>query len=191
MDTKQFRSLVDELLAVIGKIVDVKAFPFLPVIYSSLFYFVEKGAAYRKAVLERPVGPATRRVTSKPQAFVDDFLKGNAAFALSEQDPSRRRWIFARLYPMIGLRDPFVSALFRVELDSGDLRKIVDDYDSRVAAAMAAIPFPRNEPRFWEALDSFVQTASGLTIDLARESKVQDLILARIRHFLMLDGKKK
>jgi len=189
MNTKSFRALVDELLGVIGRIVDLKGFPFLPVIYSSLFYFVEKGAAYRRAVLAAPALPQARRVTNKPDPFVDGFLEEHAPFAL-EFDRRARRACFARLYPVLALRDPFLRTLFRDELDRGNLEAILDRFDGRVATAVASIPPARHRPDFWAALDAFVESAAGLGIELVREREIQDLILERVKKFLGIKKKK-
>ena len=190
MDTKQFRSAVDELLGVIGRIVNLKAFPFLPVIYSSLFYFIERGAGYRKAVMALPAGPRSRRVTNKPDKFVKEFLACHAPFALVERDPQYQRRAFERLYPAVGLRDPFLLTLFREELDSGEMQSIVESFDAKVTAALAEIPSPQSKPDFWKALDSFVATTAGLATSLAREREVQDLILERVKKFLGVKTKK-
>lgn len=184
MDVRKFQSAVDELLSVIGRLVNLKAFPYLPIIYSSLFYFIRKRSAYRQAVRAMPAGPRSRRVANKPKKFVDDFLQREAPFALNEPDPRRRRKIFGRLYPVLGLRDPFLISLFRERLDRHDLQTIVDEFDKRLRTALDQIPAPRSSPDFWQALDTFVETAAGLTIDLAREREIQDLIIARAKRFL-------
>jgi hypothetical protein len=182
MDVKAFRSLVDEL--------SLKAFPFVPVIYSALFYFVEKGAAYRKAVLEMPTLPGPEPVANKPDEFINDFLAVHAPFALAEPNLPARRLIFSRLYPILGLQDPFLTTLFREELDGGDLQTIVQSFDLRVSAAISSIPLPSSNPEFWKALDSFVETAAGLALNLVRGREVQDLILERVRRFLGITEKK-
>lgn len=190
MEIKKFQSAVDELLAALGKVVNVKAFPYLPVIYSSLLYFLNKGSAYRKAVRAIPVGPRSRPVRNKSKQFIEAFLTAHAPFAAQNGDERERRRVFVRLYPVVGLRDPFLAALFRDELDRGDTETIADEYDDRVRSALEQIPPARGEPRFWEAMDSFVETASGLVTDLARERQIQDLIIARVRRFLGVEKKK-
>ena len=184
MDIKKFQSAVDELLGVVGRLVNLQAFPYLAIIYSSLFYFIKKGSAYRQAVRAMPAGPRSRRVSNKPMKFVDDFLQREAPFALKEPNPRLRRKIFARLYPVLGLRDPFLVSLFRDRLDHHDLQTLVDEFDTRLRAALDQIPAPRSSPNFWASLDSFVESAAGLTIDLAREREIQDLIIARAKRFL-------
>ncbi len=184
MDSRKFQGLVDEVLGVLGKIVNLKAFPFLPVIYSSLFYFVKRGEVYRNAVRAIPAGPRSRVVANKSKRFVDDFLAQQAPSNLEVSDERARRRAFSRLYPVLGLRDPFLLALFRDEIDAGDLQTVVDEFDTRVREAIAEIPAPRSDPAFWRALDAFVRASAGLAINLAREREIQDLIIKRVKQYL-------
>ncbi|MEW6363975.1 MAG: hypothetical protein AB1714_04985 [Acidobacteriota bacterium] len=184
MDSRKFQALVDEVLGVLGKIVNLKAFPFLPVIYSSIFYFVKRGEAYRNAVRAIPVGPRSRIVINKSKRFVDDFLAQHAPSVLAGSDARGRRRAFSSLYPVLGLRDPFLLALFRDEVDSGDLQIVVDSFDTRVHEALAEIPAPRSDPAFWRALDAFVRASAGLALNLAREREIQDLIIKRVNQYL-------
>lgn len=191
MDAKKFQKVLDEVLDALALVVNVRSFPFFPVLYASLFHFVRKGAAYRKAVRELPAGPRSRIVTNKSQRFIDDFLRRNAAQFASEPDPKSRKRAFVRLYPLLGLRDPFLSTLFRDELAAGDHERIVAELDERVRAAVDAIPAPASSPTFWKAMDAFVQTSAGLAIELVRERDVQELILDRVKRFLRAGKKRK
>lgn len=88
---------------------------------------------------------------------------------------------FTRLYPLLGLEDPFLSALFHEEMESGDYRKIVKEFDQKVSQAEKDISALKNQSRLIKGLKDFAGEMVSLNLELLSQEKVQKVIAEVIK----------
>jgi hypothetical protein len=96
-------------------------------------------------------------------------------------DMKALREVFNRLYPILGLEDPFLSALFYEELESRDFRKIVEEFEEKVSRAEKDIEAFEGKSRLLEGLKTVAEEAASLSIDLMSEDKVQEAVANTIK----------
>jgi hypothetical protein len=126
-------------------------------------------------------------VKTKPDEFVLGFFASHGALQrayekeIGARDLVRLREAFPALYPVCGLEDSFLKALFKPELESGDFRKIVAQFKERAAAARDDILAAGAEPGFWRGLERFGMEAASLGIHLLGDEAVQDLIISLLK----------
>jgi len=104
---------------------------------------------------------------------------------IKKKDLVSLRKNFFRLYPIIGLEDPFLSALFYEELKSGDFEKIVKEFEERVNQAEKDIEAFNGKLKLLEGLKSFANEMVSLNLDLFSQDKVQDIFAGLIKKSLM------
>ena len=91
------------------------------------------------------------------------------------------REAFNRLYPILGLEDPFLFALFYEELKSREFRKIVEEFEEKVSRAEKDIEAFEGKSRLLEGLKTVAEEAASLSIDLMSEDKVQEAVANTIK----------
>jgi len=81
-------------------------------------------------------------IKTKPDAFILNFFENHNGLQkaytkeIQEKDFKVLRPAFNALYPVIGLEDPFLQALFKPELDSQNYRKIAGEFKKRTGQKM-------------------------------------------------------
>ncbi|MGB3863850.1 MAG: hypothetical protein WA915_17385, partial [Candidatus Aminicenantaceae bacterium] len=78
-----------------------------------------------------------------------------------------------RLYPIFGLEDPFLLALFGEEIDAKNFSKIVLEFDTRVEKAKKDIRALKEDHRLLAGLKAFGEEMASLGTTLLVESEVQ------------------
>ena len=91
------------------------------------------------------------------------------------------REAFTRLYPILGLRDPFLSALFHEEIESGDYRRIVSGFKEKVKQAEKDIETLESQPSLLKGLKTFADQMLSLNLDLISQDKVQTVLADLIK----------
>ena len=86
------------------------------------------------------------------------------------------REAFARLYPILGLEDPFLSALFHENLESNDFRTIVRDFEKTVGQAKNDIEACGDPPGLIRGLKTFADEMLSLNFDLISQDEVQTVL---------------
>lgn len=167
----------------------VPSAPFLifPILSSVCVWAVRRVFNYRDHILTWQVWLDPETVRTKPDDFVLHFFRNERALAevfaeeIASGDIKRLRTAFAALYPILGLEDAFLRALFRPELEAGDVRKIVAEFRSRAAAAVEKIRPAASDPAFWRFLETIGMELASLGLHLLQDDEIQALILEAIR----------
>ena len=94
------------------------------------------------------------------------------------------REAFNRLYPILGLEDPFLAALFYKELESRDFRKIVKEFKEKVSRAERDIEAFEGKSRLLEGLKTFADEMASLSIELMSEDEVQEIVANTIKKWI-------
>ena len=163
--------------------------PFLlfPVLSSVCVWSVRRVFNYRDHILTWKVWLDPEAVRTKPDDFILHFFAGDpvlkTAYAreIEVGDIKGLRAAFPALYPVLGLMDAFVRALFREELAAGDVRTIAAEFEARAAAAAEGLKPAEADPAFWRFLETFGMELASLGLHLLEDRTLQDLILAAIR----------
>lgn len=171
----------------LDRFLPLKSWLYFPVLYSACVWAVRRVFDYRERVLAWQVWLDPDFVRTKPDAFVLDFFRGRDGLAreyaaeLARGDLRVLRTAFAALYPVLGLEDAFLQALFRPELAAADYRAVVVEFAARTAKASEDIRPAAEDPSFWPALESVGRAAASLGLHLLKDEEVQDLIVGLIK----------
>lgn len=160
---------------------------YFPLIYSSLVWIIRRTKEWKEKIFSWKVWPDPRFIKAKPDEFVLSFFKNNPALSKTYEDDIKEenlkslREAFSRLYPIIGLEDPFLSALFLEELESGDFRKVVKEFDRRVTQAKEDIDAIKDKSKLLDGLKKFAGEIVSLNLDLISQAKIQKTIADLIK----------
>jgi len=171
----------------LGRLLPLETWLYFPLLYAACVWAVRRVFDYRERILAWQVWLDPDFVRTKPDAFVLEFFRGHAALAREYADEIGRgdrrvlRTAFQSLYPVIGLEDAFLQALFKPELDASDYRAVVVEFAARTARAREAIRLAAADPSFWAALESVGRAAASLGLHFLKDEAVQDLIIGLIK----------
>jgi len=162
--------------------------PFLlfPVLSSVCVWAVRRVFNYRDHILTWRVWLDPESVRTKPDDFILHFFRNDRVLAevyadeVASGDINGLRAAFPALYPILGLEDAFLQALFRPELEAGDVRRIVAEFKPRAAAAVEEMGPAASDPAFWSFLEAFGMELASLGLHLLKDGTVEALILAAI-----------
>ncbi|MGZ5555896.1 MAG: hypothetical protein ACXW3H_09215 [Candidatus Aminicenantales bacterium] len=165
----------------------LKSWLLFPVLYSACVWAARRVFDYRERILAWQVWLDPDFVRTKPDEFILAFFCGNEALGREYADEIARkdlrvlRAAFPALYPVFGLEDAFLKALFKTEIDAADYRAIVVEFASRTAKARDDIRPAAADPEFWKALFFVAAEAASLGLHLLKDEEVQDMIVALIK----------
>jgi hypothetical protein len=172
---------------ILDKFLPLKSWLLFPVLYSACVWAVRRVFDYRERILAWQVWLDPDFVRTKPDGFILDFFARNDALNLAYADEIVRgdlrvlRAAFPALYPVLGLEDAFLKALFRAEIEAADYRAIVVEFAARTARARDEIRPAADDPDFWKALQLIGMEAASLGLHLLKDEEVQDMIVGLIQ----------
>ncbi len=159
-------------------------FPFL----SAFFVWALRSTKeWKEKILSWRVWLEPGFIEAKPDEFVLDFFKREQALEkvyeeeIKKEELKTLRDAFSRLYPILGLEDPFLSALFDQELESGDYKRIVRDFEDRVTRAKRDIESLKEEDRFFRELETLAREIYSLNLDLISQPNLRKIIADLIK----------
>ena len=126
----------------------------------------------------------------KSDEYVLSFLENHSSLSIIYEteiisnDMKALREAFNRLYPILGLEDPFLAALFYKELESRDFRKIVKEFKEKVSRAERDIEAFEGKSRLLEGLKTFADEMASLSIELMSEDEVQEIVANTIKKWI-------
>lgn len=154
---------------------------YFPLIYAFLAWAVDRHRHWKKKILGWQVGPDPGWIRVKPDAFILDFfrrpeLERVYRREIEAEDLDALRPVFTRLYPVLGLKDPFLTALFHEELERGDYAALTRDFDSRVEAARRDLSGRRGRSRLLRGLKTLAEEAASLAAFTLDRSDVRRMV---------------
>jgi hypothetical protein len=161
MPKTEFEKHVENAVAVLSEFFPLKTYLYFPLLFAVLKWAAERTQEWRQKISSWQVSPDAGIIQSKSDAFVLDFFTNNPDLyktyqqKIQERNIKELRKAFSRLYPVLGLEDPFLSALFFEEIEIKDFKKIEDEFDQRVQQAKEDIDSLRDTPRLLEGLQTF------------------------------------
>ena len=187
MDKKRAEHVLDNGVKVLAEFLPLKTYLYFPVLYSICVWAVRRIFDLKERVLAWQVWLEPGMVESKPDAFILNFFERTEgvreAFAdeVRAKDMATLRKAFAGLYPVCGLEDAFLLALFQEDLEAGDFKKIADEFGERAARAIEDIKPAGSGQEFWRGMQSVGMDMARLGIHVMSDAQVRKLILDRIR----------
>jgi hypothetical protein len=187
MDKKDIEAALARGIAVLDEFMPLKSWLFFPILYSTCVWAVRRVFDFRERILAWQVWLDPEFVRTKPDGFILDFFSGNKALSveyaaeIARRDLRVLRAAFAALYPVLGLEDAFLKALFREETEAGDYRALVVEFASRTAKAREDIRPAAANSDFWKAVYLIGMEAAALGLHLIKDEEVQRMIIDLVK----------
>ena len=179
MSKKTVESLIERVVSVLTEFFPKQSYLFFPLISAAVIWAVRRPEEWQERIFSWKVWPEPDYLPMKPDAFIVDFFEQDADLTASFQeeiinkDLAGLRQAFLRLYPVLGLEDPFLVSLFRKEIASKNFQRIADEFDKRVERARADIAAVEGRPRFVQALKTISRELASLGAGLLSQAEVQ------------------
>ena len=187
MKITPLEKIVEKGISFLSKIFPLKSYLHFPLLSAALIWGIRRATAWKKEILSWKVYLDPERIGVKPDEFVLSFFKNHSSLnkiyeaEIMNNDMKALREAFNRLYPILGLEDPFLFALFYEELESKEFRKIVEEFEEKVSRAGKDIEAFGSKSRLLEGLKTVAEEAASLSIDLMSEDKVQEAVANTIK----------
>jgi len=187
MDKKGVEKALAGAVRALSDILPLKSYLLFPVVYSVCVWAVRRVFDYRARILSWQAWLEPGAIGTKPDDFILRFFRNNAGLAreyaeeLEARNMRALRKAFPRLYPVVGIEDPFLQGLFEAELKAEDYRIIVAEFAARGAEARADIAAASLDDRFWRDLEAAGMEMASLGIHLLADDAVRRVILAELR----------
>jgi hypothetical protein len=176
-------------LILLVELLPSKAYLYGPLLYGTAMWAVRRPSAWREQIFAWQTWPQPGAIMVKPDEFILYFFRSHEGLAGAyKRDIERKNMAalkrdFGRLYPVMGLRDPFLEALFHREIEGGDFAALAREFDGRLARArkdIAALP----RRRLFRILGGFAEDVLDLGMTLLDETKVRSTLAALLRNKL-------
>ena len=187
MSESSLEKTVESGISFLSKIFPLQSYLYFPLLNASLFWAIKRTKEWKEKIFSWKVWLDPGRVQIKSDDFILRFFQDHPALMscfdseVRKKDMASLRESFARLYPLLGLEDPFLSALFHEEMESGDYRKIVKEFDQKVSQAERDISELKNQSRLIKGLKDFAGEMVSLNLELLSQKKVQKVIAEVIK----------
>ena len=187
MDKKRAEHILDVGIKVLKDFLPDNPGLYFPLLYSLSVWVLRRIFDLKERVFAWQVWLDPEMVASKPDPFILQFYEGHqglrSAFAaeIAGNDVPALRKAFPALYPVCGLEDAFLIAIFEEELESGDYRKIVDEFEARALKAVADIQAAGEAPAFWKGIRDFGTGLASLGLHFLSDAEIRKIIRDRIR----------
>lgn len=187
MSKSPLEKTVESGLSFLSKIFPLKKYLYFPLLSASLFWALKRTKEWKEKIFSWKVWLDPEHIQEKPDDFILSFFRDHPALMrcfgpeIRKKDMTFLRRSFARLYPILGLEDPFLSALFHEEMKSNDYRRIVKEFDQKVGQAEKDIRKLKNQSQLIRGLKDFAGEMVSLNLELISQEKVQKVIAEVIK----------
>ncbi|MGA2361614.1 MAG: hypothetical protein ABSG73_04055 [Candidatus Aminicenantales bacterium] len=187
MSKKDIESALARGVEILNEFLPVKTYLFFPILYSACVWAVRRVFDYRERIFSWQVWLDPEEVRTKPDEFILHFFRSHEALGrayadeVSARDMKALRAAFPALYPVCGLEDAFLKALFKKELAASDYRKIAAEFESRATKAREDIRSAEESTHFWAALENLGAELAALGIHLLKDEEVQNAVIRAVK----------
>jgi len=135
-----FQVLCDAV-QILAEFLPEKTYLYFPLIYNSLVWMAKRPEEWRKKVFSWQVWPDPDALLVKSDDFVISFFEDKTDLHHAFRDEIKQknmgilRKAFLSLYPLLGLENPFLLALFDEEIKAKHYKKIPQVFEERVMKA--------------------------------------------------------
>jgi hypothetical protein len=176
---KQVEKAIKNAIKLLREIFPQSTYLYFPLLSTALVWAVRRAEEWEENIFSWQVWPDPDYITAKPNDFVLEFFLSRPLLQKAySEEIQNKDWktlgaAFIRLYPIFGLEDPFLWALFREEIEAKNFSKIVLEFDGRVEKAKRDIRALKKDPRLLEGLKAFGEEMASLGTTFLVESEVQ------------------
>jgi len=194
MDTGRIEKAIARGIELLGEFLPGAARLYFPLLHSVCVWAVRRIFNVRQEILAWQVWLEPEAIETKSDEFIasffrrDERLRQSFGPELESEDKTALREAFAALYPVLGLEDVFLKDLFRAEIGSGEFRRIVSDFRSRIGRAIDDIAPALKETSLSRKLGALAREFASLGIHLLEDEDVQEMIIEGIRGKRIADG---
>ena len=183
------RDLVKALkngLILLAELLPGKAYLYGPLLYGTAMWAVRRPKAWRESIFAWRIWPQPDAILVKPDEFILYFFRSHDGLAEAyRQEITQKKMVplrqaFGCLYPVLGLGDPFLEALFQKEIGEGDFSGLVRDFENRLGRARKDIEALPHRPLF-RILGAFAEDVLDLGVTLLDETKVRNSLAVLLR----------
>jgi hypothetical protein len=189
LNTKEIEKTVAKGIEFLGEFLPLKTYLYFPLLSSVLIWAIRRTAEWKERILSFEVWLDPDIVENKPDAFILDFFESRPklgksyAGEIQNGDMNVLRPAFKSLYPIVGLEDPFLQALFRPELEAGEFRTIARSFKEKTAKAKEDIDALEDKSRLIAGLKTLAEELLSLNIHLLSEPQVQKVIIREVKRW--------
>jgi len=187
MEKKSVDNLVKRVVSVFAELFPQRTYLYFPLISATLVWALRRPEEWREQIFSWAVWPDPEFIPTKPDSFILSFFESNPDLTRTYRDELRKKQLlalreaFLRLYPILGLEDPFLVALFREELEAKKFREIVQGFESKVNQAKAGIDALKSRPKLAEALKTLSKELAALSAALLSQTDVQKALAQMVK----------
>jgi hypothetical protein len=187
MPKSPLEKTVENGVSFLTKVFPLKTYLYFPLLNATLFWAIRKAQEWKREIFSWKVWLDPDRIETKPDEFVLNFFEHHTGLnkiyesEIRERDWTSLREAFSRLYPILGLGDPFLSALFHEEIESVDYGKIVSGFEEKVNQAVKDIETLEGHSGLFKGLETFADQILSLNLDLISQDKVQTVLADLIK----------
>jgi len=177
MAEPKIEKIVEGAVRLLEEILPENTALYFPLLSATFTWIVRREKEWKQKILNWQIWPDPEIVKTKSNDFILTFyldhpeLHDRYRSHLDNKDYIKLRKDFCSLYPLIGLEDPFLTALFSKELKSQNYEKIVNEFDTRVNSAKKEIREIKNTDHLLNALEGFVMGISSLGTEFITQSR--------------------
>ncbi len=179
MKKKTIEQIVQDGIKFLAQFLPKATYLYFPLLSAALVWAIKRNKEWKEKIFGWKVWADPSAVRVKSDKYIFSFFKKNIDLRraykkeIDDEDLTSLRKAFLSLYPILGLDDPFLSALFYQELEAKHYRKIVKEFKGRVAKAIQDIEAMDEKPRFVEGLKSVAKEMASLSSDMITQTTVQ------------------
>ena len=179
MTDKPVEKVIKNAIKLLQEIYPRNTYLYFPLLSTALVWAVRRPKVWEESILSWQVWPDPGYIRAKPNDFVLEFflsrplLQNAYSEEIKHEDWKTLRAAFIRLYPIFGLEDPFLLALFGEEIEAKNFSKIVLEFDKRVEKAKKDIRALKENHKLLAGLKAFGEEMASLGTTLLVESEVQ------------------
>ena len=189
MESPSLDKIVNKGISFLSEFFPKNTSLYFPLLSAALVWAIKKSKEWKEKILSWKVWAEPEPIQTKPDEFVLEFFRRHPGLSQSYQVEIQKNEIeplreaFSSLYPILALEDPFLVALFAQELDSGQYKKIVKEFENRVKKAKEDVESVE-ENRLLEGLKAVADEAIGLHLELLSQAKLRKTIADLVKKSL-------
>ncbi len=195
MKKSDIESQIENAVKILSEFVPEKTGLYFPVISSALIWLVNRHQDWKKSIYSWEVWPDPNFLKNKPDEFILDFFRQKDSLRqyfsqqIEAEDMDFLRNAFCSLYPILGLKDPFLSALFAREIKSKNFKKVLIEFENRVREAKDAISPLRGNKDFIRKLGSVLKEIGAMCAGVLSQKEIQEMVADIVKEKLKNEKK--
>jgi len=195
MKTVSIEDQIENAVGILSEFVPQKTGLYFPLISSALVWLINRHQDWKKSIFSWQVWPDPEFLKNKPDEFILDFfiqkdsLKRYFQKELQDKDMDFLRNAFNYLYPVFGLKDPFLNALFEKEIKSEDYKSILIEFDEKVSHAKQSLSPLMGNKKFTQKMGKVIKEIGSLCAGVLSQKEVQEMVAKIIKDKVKKKGK--